>query len=51
MDEEGKKELMEEFKKSEGSQRLDMWDYAVSQQVIWEKIGRASCRERVCVGV
>ena len=38
MDGEGKKELMEEFKKSEGTQRLDMWDYACSQQVIWEKI-------------
>ncbi len=38
MDEEGKKELMEEFKKSEGTKRLDMWDYACSQQVLWEKI-------------
>ena len=38
MDEEGKKELMEEFKKSEGAKRLDMWDYACSQQVLWEKI-------------
>ena len=38
MDEEGKKELMEEFKKSEGGQRLDMWDYATSQQVLWEEI-------------
>ena len=38
MDEEGKKELIEEFKKLEGSQRLDMWDYACSQQVLWENI-------------
>jgi hypothetical protein len=38
MDEERKKGLMEEFKKAEGSQRLDMWDYACSQQVLWEKI-------------
>jgi len=38
MDEKGKKEIMEEFKKSEGDKRLDMWDYACSQQVIWEKI-------------
>ena len=38
MDEEGKKELIEEFKKSDGGQRLEMWDYACSQQVIWEKI-------------
>ena len=38
MDEEGKKELMGEFKKTDGAQRLEMWDYACSQQVIWEKI-------------
>jgi len=38
MDEEGKKELMEEFKKAEGEKRLDMWDYACSQQVVWENI-------------
>ena len=38
MDEEGKKELMEEFKKAEGNARLDMWDYACSQQIMWENI-------------
>lgn len=38
MDEEARKELMEDFKKAEGSARLDMWDYAVSQQVLWEQI-------------
>ena len=38
MDDDGKKEFMDEFKKGEGSKRLDMWDYALSQQVIWEKI-------------
>ena len=38
MDEEGKKEIMEEFKKADGPKRLDMWDYALEQQVIWEKI-------------
>jgi hypothetical protein len=38
MDEELKKEMMEEFKKSEGDKRLDMWDYACSQQVLWEQI-------------
>ena len=38
MDEKGKKELVEEFKKGEGSKRLDMWDYALSQQVLWENI-------------
>ena len=38
MDEKLKKEMMEEFKKSEGDKRLDMWDYACSQQVLWEQI-------------
>ena len=38
MDEKGKKELIDEFKKGEGSKRLDMWDYALSQQVLWENI-------------
>ena len=38
MDEEGKKELMDDFKKSEGDARLEMWDYACSQQVLWEQI-------------
>lgn len=38
MDEEGMKELLEAFKNSDGAQRLDMWDYALSQQVIWEEI-------------
>ena len=38
MDEEGKKELLEEFKKVDGGKRLDMWDYACSQQVFWENI-------------
>ena len=38
MNEEDKKNLIEEFKKVDGSKRLDMWDYACSQQVIWENI-------------
>lgn len=38
MNEEDKKELMEEFKKGEGDKRLDMWDYACSQQLLWETI-------------
>jgi hypothetical protein len=38
MDEEGKKQMFEEFKKSDGSKRLDMWDYAIEQQVLWENI-------------
>jgi hypothetical protein len=38
MDDKDKKDFMEEFKKGDGSKRLDMWDYALSQQVLWEKI-------------
>ena len=38
MNEEDKKEYMEEFKKSDGAKRLDMWDYALSQQVLWENV-------------
>ena len=29
---------MEEFKKGNGTKRLDMWDYALAQQVVWENI-------------
>jgi hypothetical protein len=38
MDEKDKKELIEDFKKADGSKRLDMWDYALEQQVLWENI-------------
>ncbi len=38
MNEKGKKDLIEEFKEADGAKRLDMWDYACSQQVIWENI-------------
>jgi hypothetical protein len=38
MNEKDKKELIEEFKKADGSKRLDMWDYAIEQQVVWENI-------------
>lgn len=38
MDEESKKELMSEFKKGDGAKRLDLWDYALQQQVLWEGI-------------
>jgi hypothetical protein len=38
MNEEDKKEFMEEFKKGDGPKRLDMWDYALAQQVVWENI-------------
>ena len=38
MNEEDKKEFIEEFKKADGAKRLDMWDYAIQQQVLWENI-------------
>lgn len=38
MNEEDKNKLMEEFKKADGTKRLDLWDYALSQQVLWENI-------------
>ena len=38
MNEKDKKELIEEFKKGDGAKRLEMWDYATSQQVLWEQI-------------
>jgi hypothetical protein len=38
MDNEAKKELLEEFKKADGAKRLDLWDYALQQQVLWEDI-------------
>jgi len=38
MDENDKKEFMKDFKKDDGTKRLDLWDYALGQQVLWEKI-------------
>jgi len=38
MNDEDKKEYIAEFKKADGAKRLDMWDYALSQQVLWENI-------------
>lgn len=38
MNDDDKKEFVEEFKKVDGSKRLDMWDYALQQQVLWENI-------------
>ncbi len=37
MEEKDKKDFLEDFKKSEGSKKLDMWDYALGQQVFWEQ--------------
>ena len=38
MNEDDKGQYLEEFKKIEGSGKLDMWDYALEQQVVWEEI-------------
>ena len=38
MNEDDKKQFIEEFKSSEGSSKLDMWDFALEQQVLWETI-------------
>lgn len=38
MNEEDKKDLIDEFKKGDGSKRLELWDYACKQQVVWEQI-------------
>jgi len=38
MNEKDKKEFIVEFKKSDGTQRLDLWEYVVEQQVIWDQI-------------
>ena len=38
MNDEDKKKFMDEFKDAEGAKKLDMWDFALSQQVLWEKI-------------
>ena len=38
MNDDDKKQFLDEFTKSEGAKKLDMWDYALGQQVIWEKI-------------
>jgi len=38
MNDEDKKAFIEDFKKSNGPKRLDLWDFALQQQVIWENI-------------
>lgn len=38
MNEEDKKAFLDEFKKGDGPKRLDLWDYALEQQVLWENI-------------
>ena len=38
MNEEDKKEYLEEFGKADGAKKLDMWYYALEQEVLWEQI-------------
>ena len=38
MDDKDKKEFIDEFKKGDGTKRLEMWDFALAQQVLWEKV-------------
>lgn len=38
MNDEDKKELLDEFIKGDGAKRLDLWDYALAQQVLWDDI-------------
>lgn len=38
MNEEDKKEFLNDFRKADGSKKLDMWYYALEQEVLWEQI-------------
>ena len=38
MNEEDKKEFLEGFGKADGAKKLDMWYYALEQEVLWEQI-------------
>lgn len=38
MKEDDKKAFLDDFKKAEVSQKLDMWYYAVDQEALWEEI-------------
>lgn len=38
MNEEDKKEYLEEFGKADGAKKLDMWYYALEQEVLWDQI-------------
>ena len=38
MKEEDKKEFLEDFRKAEGEKKLDMWYFALDQEVLWESI-------------
>lgn len=38
MDEKDKKAFLEDFKKAEINQKMDMWFFALDQQAIWDEI-------------
>jgi len=38
MNDEDKKAFITDFKESDGTKRLDLWDFALQQQVIWEGV-------------
>jgi hypothetical protein len=38
MNEEDKKNFLDDFKKANGEKKLDMWYYALEQEVLWEDI-------------
>jgi hypothetical protein len=38
MDENDKKDFLNDFRKADGTKKLDMWYYALEQEVAWEQI-------------
>ena len=38
MDEKDKKSFLEDFKKADINQKMDMWFFALDQQAIWDEI-------------
>ncbi len=38
MNEKDKKEFLGDFKKADGETKLDMWYYALEQEVLWEQM-------------
>ncbi|MEA3458197.1 MAG: hypothetical protein U9R21_05915 [Candidatus Thermoplasmatota archaeon] len=38
MNEEDKKEFLDDFKKADGEKKLDMWYYALDQEVLWDQM-------------
>jgi len=38
MNEEDKKQFVEDFRKADGAKRLDLWDFAIKQEVLWDQL-------------